>query len=79
METGVDETASNACMKGRFYCESKYALNKYISSYKVNDGYCDCCACEDEYLFQNATPEICFSEFHRIIDQSIGEISTVIS
>ncbi|XP_032684323.1 uncharacterized protein LOC116850309 [Odontomachus brunneus] len=47
---GSDEPGTNACNNGFFYCEksSKQSAVK-IPSYKVNDGFCDCCDGSDEW------------------------------
>ncbi|XP_058810019.1 uncharacterized protein LOC131675164 [Phymastichus coffea] len=47
---GSDEPGTNACNNGIFYCEK--TIHKFpasISSYKVNDGICDCCDGSDEW------------------------------
>lgn len=49
-DDGFDEPGTAACEKGRFYCKNAKSLDKYIESYKVNDGVCDCCDGSDEYL-----------------------------
>lgn len=81
-ESGIDETATNACDKGRFYCASRFAIEKWVHSSKVNDGFCDCCDCSDE--FAPTVPgkparreNTCFSKFKQHIDGNIGEIKDV--
>lgn len=49
-DDGFDEPGTAACEKGRFYCKNTGYQMKYISSFKVNDGVCDCCDGSDEYL-----------------------------
>ena len=75
-DTGIDETATNACDKGKFYCKSKFAIKKFVDSYFVNDGYCDCCDCSDEFKQINKTDN-CFNEFRRQINADIQEIKYV--
>eukprot|EP00826_Nyctotherus_ovalis_P065581 TRINITY_DN9642_c0_g1_i15.p2 TRINITY_DN9642_c0_g1~~TRINITY_DN9642_c0_g1_i15.p2 ORF type:complete len:121 (+),score=34.01 TRINITY_DN9642_c0_g1_i15:366-728(+) len=74
-DSGVDETASNACDKGRFYCKSKFAIIKYISSFKVNDGYCDCCDCSDE--FEREGVDRCLEEFKRYVEAEVNNLRYV--
>ncbi|CAK9829591.1 Glucosidase 2 subunit beta [Anthophora retusa] len=60
----TDEPGTNACNNGVFNCEMTSSQSTVkIPSYKVNDGYCDCCDGSDEWaevklylnngLFQN--------------------------
>lgn len=47
---GSDEPGTSACNSGIFYCEAySLKLPGRIPSYKVNDGYCDCCDGSDEW------------------------------
>lgn len=49
---GSDEPGTNACNNGFFYCDTtslKFKGSK-IPSYKVHDGYCDCCDGSDEWI-----------------------------
>ena len=47
---GSDEPGTNACNNGVFHCEiSTLHFPVKIPSYKVNDGYCDCCDGSDEW------------------------------
>ncbi|KAK2583347.1 hypothetical protein KPH14_009345 [Odynerus spinipes] len=47
---GSDEPGTNACNNGTFNCEtSSLKFKGNVPSYKVNDGYCDCCDGSDEW------------------------------
>jgi len=81
-ETGIDETSTNACNKGRFYCSNKFALEKYIHSSQVNDGFCDCCDCSDEFIEilpgkPRARKNTCLEEFKAHINMFSREIKDV--
>ncbi|KAI8899145.1 glucosidase II beta subunit-like-domain-containing protein [Globomyces pollinis-pini] len=58
---GSDETDSNACQNGHFYCQNKGHQPYNLKSYKVNDGYCDpeCCDGSDEFNSGVICPNTC--------------------
>ena len=56
-EDGSDENKTNACSKGRFFCNNNLYFKKIISTSKLNDGICDCCDGSDE--FNNKCPNEC--------------------
>ena len=60
-DDGFDEPGTASCEKGRFYCKNMSNRMEYISSFKVNDGVCDCCDGSDEYLdlFSIKCPNTC--------------------
>ncbi|GLH13825.1 Uncharacterized protein GBIM_18314, partial [Gryllus bimaculatus] len=55
---GSDEPGTNACVNGKFYCETD-RLTGYLPAGRVNDGICDCCDGSDEWAqkFPQGYPE----------------------
>ena len=50
-EDGSDENKTNACFKGKYYCNNYLYFPKIISTSKINDEICDCCDGSDETKF----------------------------
>lgn len=52
---GTDETITNACSNGKFYCtkQTRHVTGRgkdvFIVSSRINDGICDCSDCSDEF------------------------------
>ena len=76
VETGIDETATNTCIMGKFYCPHKFELGKTIPTYQINDGHCDCCDCADEYKIE-LSPQRCLQSFQNVTNENIKEINSV--
>ena len=70
-EDGSDENKTNACSKGKFYCNNYLYLKKVISTSKLNDGICDCCDGSDE--FEGNCPNECLYlsnlEYKKIVSE----------
>ncbi|WFD43112.1 hypothetical protein MPSI1_001765 [Malassezia psittaci] len=58
-DDGSDEPGTSACDNGRFYCENKGHIPKYIRSSFVNDGVCDCCDGSDEVEGKTHCANVC--------------------
>lgn len=52
---GSDETYTNACSNGKFYCtkQTRHVTGRgkdiFVPSSRINDGICDCIDCSDEF------------------------------
>lgn len=52
---GSDETFTNACSNGKFYCtkQTRHVTGRgkdvFVASSRINDGICDCTDCSDEF------------------------------
>ena len=52
---GSDETSTNACSNGKFYCTKQLrhktgrGQDVFISTSRINDKICDCSDCSDEF------------------------------
>lgn len=52
---GSDETYTNACSNGKFYCtkQTRHVTGRgkdvFVASSRINDGICDCTDCSDEF------------------------------
>ena len=81
-ESGIDETASNACDQGKFHCESVLAVNSHVPSSRVNDQHCDCCDCSDEFsqaahAQSLVKTDTCITKFRELAEGLVRDVKLV--